>query len=210
MEFNEKLQQLRKREGLTQEQLAEALHVSRTAISKWESGRGLPGIDSLKAISKYFSVSLDDLLSGDALLGIAERESRAREKRLYERIYGFLDCAVFLLLILPLFASRIDGAIQEGSLLSLTSMSAYQKEFYWSFVVLELAMGAMLLFPKCGAAEKLKKKCDFGALSLLASACGTFLFVATRQPYAAAFTLIFLVIKALMHPKCARYDSYRP
>ena len=67
MEFNEKLQQLRKEKGLTQEQLAEELFVSRTAISKWESGRGYPGIDSLKAISMLFSVSVDDLLSGEEL-----------------------------------------------------------------------------------------------------------------------------------------------
>lgn len=46
LEFNEKLQELRKRKGLTQEEVAEALYVSRTAISKWESGRGYPGIDS--------------------------------------------------------------------------------------------------------------------------------------------------------------------
>ena len=60
MEFNEKLQGLRKNKGLTQEELAEALYVSRTAISKWESGRGYPSIDSLKDISKFFSVSIDD------------------------------------------------------------------------------------------------------------------------------------------------------
>ena len=56
MEFNEKLQELRKSRGLTQEELAEALFVSRTAISKWESGRGYPNLDSLKEISKYFSM----------------------------------------------------------------------------------------------------------------------------------------------------------
>ena len=55
MEFHEKLQELRKSRGLTQEELAEALFVSRTAISKWESGRGYPSIDSLKEISRYFS-----------------------------------------------------------------------------------------------------------------------------------------------------------
>lgn len=60
MEFCEKLQELRKKRGLTQEELAEQLYVSRTAISKWESGRGYPSIDSLKAIAKFFSVSLLD------------------------------------------------------------------------------------------------------------------------------------------------------
>ena len=45
MEFNEKIQELRKQKGLTQEELAEKLYVSRTAISKWESGRGYPRID---------------------------------------------------------------------------------------------------------------------------------------------------------------------
>ena len=59
MEFHEKLQQLRKQKNLTQEELAELLFVSRTAISKWESGRGLPNIDSLKAIYKVFSISID-------------------------------------------------------------------------------------------------------------------------------------------------------
>ena len=57
MEFNEKLKELRSSRGLTQEELAEALFVSRTAISKWESGRGYPSIDSLKEISSFFSVT---------------------------------------------------------------------------------------------------------------------------------------------------------
>ena len=48
-----KIKDLRTQKGLTQEELAEALYVSRTAISKWESGRGYPNIDSLKAISKF-------------------------------------------------------------------------------------------------------------------------------------------------------------
>ena len=50
MEFNEKLQKLRKEQKLTQEELAEKLFVSRTAISKWESGRVYPSIDCIRAL----------------------------------------------------------------------------------------------------------------------------------------------------------------
>ncbi len=57
MEFHEKLQELRKQRGMTQEELATALYVSRTAVSKWESGRGYPSIDSLKAISGNICLS---------------------------------------------------------------------------------------------------------------------------------------------------------
>lgn len=71
MEFHEKLQTLRKQRGLTQEELAESLYVSRTAISKWESGRGYPNIEPLNAIAAFFSVTIDALLSGDEVLTIA-------------------------------------------------------------------------------------------------------------------------------------------
>ena len=77
MEFNEKLKALRSSRGLTQEELAEALFVSRTAISKWESGRGYPSIDSLKGISTFFSVSIDELVSEEKLLSIAEKENKS-------------------------------------------------------------------------------------------------------------------------------------
>ena len=70
MEFHEKLQELRKSRGLAQKEFAELLYVPRTAISKWESGRGYPSIDSLKAIS----ASLDNMLSGEAILTIAEKQ----------------------------------------------------------------------------------------------------------------------------------------
>ncbi len=77
MEFNEKLKALRSSRGLTQEELAEALFVSRTAISKWESGRGYPSIDSLKGISTFFSVTIDELVSEEKLLSIAEKENKS-------------------------------------------------------------------------------------------------------------------------------------
>ena len=75
MEFHEKLQRLRKQKDLTQEELARELFVSRAAVSKWESGRGYPSIDSLRAIGAFFGISVDELLSGEALLTLEETES---------------------------------------------------------------------------------------------------------------------------------------
>ena len=57
MEFNKKLQELRKQKGITQEEVAEKLFVSRTAVSKRKSGKGYPDTDSLKAIANFFGVT---------------------------------------------------------------------------------------------------------------------------------------------------------
>lgn len=60
--LSERLYALRKERGLMQEELAEALGVSRQAISKWEMGTGVPTLENLIAISDYFNVSLDSLV----------------------------------------------------------------------------------------------------------------------------------------------------
>ena len=68
MEFKDKLQNLRKQMNMTQEQLASLLYISRTAVSKWETGRGYPNLDSLKEISKLFNVTINDLLSTEEIV----------------------------------------------------------------------------------------------------------------------------------------------
>lgn len=127
MELSEKLQELRKEKGLTQEELAEALFVSRTAISKWESGRGVPNIESLKAISKFFSVSIDELLSGEEILKIADEDNKQKEKHTRDLVFGLLDCSLIMFLFLPFFGQKGDEIIKEVSLLSLTGTPQYIK-----------------------------------------------------------------------------------
>ena len=116
MEFHEKLQELRKKRGLTQEELAEALFVSRTAISKWESGRGYPSIDSLKQIAGYFSVSIDDLLSGDKLLSIAEEENKSNIQNMCHWLIGIMDICAIALIVLPLYPDKVDGFVYSVNL----------------------------------------------------------------------------------------------
>lgn len=123
MEFNEKLQYLRKQHHWTQEQLAEKLYVSRTAVSKWETGKGCPNIESLKCISKLFSVSIDELLSGEELLERTETENRANVNRIYGVLYGALDFIVILFIFLPLFGKADGGYIRAVTLLENPDVS---------------------------------------------------------------------------------------
>ena len=62
MEFNNKLYDLRKKKGLSQEELAGRLNVSRQTVSKWEVGESAPDMENLVALSELFGVSLDELV----------------------------------------------------------------------------------------------------------------------------------------------------
>ena len=62
MNFSEKLKEIRKKEGLSQEQLAEKIGVSRQAITKWETGKGLPDVENMVIIGEIFKITLDELL----------------------------------------------------------------------------------------------------------------------------------------------------
>lgn len=196
MEFNEKLQELRKQKGLTQKELAESLYVSRTAISKWESGRGYPSIDSLKATAKLFGVTIDELLSGDELLTIAEEDSKQKEKHFRDLAFGLLDCSVAMFFFLPFFGQTENGTIQEVSLLSLTEIASYLRTAYFTMVIGIIGSGILALaLQNCRQTFWVRNK---SKISLLFNAVGALLFIISLQPYAAIFLFIFLIIKVLM------------
>ena len=196
MEFNKKLQELRKQNGLTQEELAEKLYVSRTAISKWESGRGYPNIESLKAIAKFFCVTVDELLSTDEVLTIAEEDSKRKEKHFRDLMYGLLDICIALLLFLPFFAEDADGIIQSVSLIALDGVQTYLKIAYLAVVIGTTVMGVLTLtLQNCQASIWVKSKT---AISLALGALLVLLFMISSQPYAAVFAFALLAIKALM------------
>ena len=86
MTFGEKLKSARKSAGLTQEQLAQKLLVSRQAITKWEAEKGMPDIENLKNISRILNVSIDYLLdSGEVIDLSVMREEIDLGKYTYSR-----------------------------------------------------------------------------------------------------------------------------
>jgi transcriptional regulator with XRE-family HTH domain len=196
MEFNQKLQELRKQKGLTQEELAEKLYVSRTAISKWESGRGYPNIESLKAISKFFSVTLDDLLSSEEVLTIAEEDNKLKEKHFRDLIYGLLDLCIAMLIFLPFFAEKTEEVVQSVSLIALCGVQPYLKIAYLAVVILMIVMGVLTLaLQNVKTAAWVKSKTT---ISLILGAIAVLVFIISSQPYAAVFAFALLAIKALM------------
>ena len=198
MELFEKLVELRKKKGLTQEELAKELYVSRTAISKWESGRGVPNIESLKAISKFFCVSIDELLSTDELLTIAQEDSKKRETRIRDLVFALLDLSMILFMFLPLFGQRGARVVYEISLVSL-DVYLYIKILYFGVVFEMVIFGVLTLaMQNCESEIFVKNK---HRLSILLSIIAVVLFTITLQPYASLFAFVFLAIKAPMLKK---------
>ena len=199
MELHEKLQGLRKGKGLTQEELAERLFVSRAAVSKWESGRGYPSIDSLKEIARFFSVSIDDLLCSTEIVVIAEQDSREKEARFCDLTYGLLDCSSAMLLFLPFFGQRSDGVIGSVPLLALSEVGWYVRLAYALVVAGLVGMGILTL-----ALQNYRGACWLRykhKASLLLNVAGVLLFVIGLQPYAAVFLFLFLMIKTYLRIK---------
>ena len=90
MEIGEKIRKLRTDAGMTQDDLASRLGVTRTAVSKWETGKGWPGVDSLKLIANECGVTIDALVSDEDV-----EQKRAVEHRRGLRYYwAAIACAL--------------------------------------------------------------------------------------------------------------------
>ena len=200
MELGEKLQQLRKSRGMTQEELAEALFVSRTAVSKWESGRGYPSIDSLKALSAFFSVSVDDLLSAEKLMDIAEKDTESKIRTVSGRLFGMVDLSAFLLIFLPLYPNPADGYVDSVNLLSFTGISPAIRGVYWALFLALILAGAVKIVLTELKAEKGQRTVT--AFSMGVGIPCVFLLALTKEAYAVVVAFLLLIGKTmLLFPK---------
>lgn len=196
MEFNEKLQELRKARGLTQEELAEALFVSRTAISKWESGRGYPSIDSLKQIANYFSISIDELLSGERLITIAENENRTNLKNMGNMLFGVVDIFSFIMIILPLYPNKIGDYIYSVNLFNYTQTAVFNLVIMWSFYLALILIGISKILLTQLNIEKGQKVIT--NISLVLGILAVLYLALTRDAYAITVVFVLLIIKVML------------
>ena len=122
MTFGEKLKQARKEAGLSQEQLAEKLSVSRSAIAKWETDKGMPDVNNLKVMSQLLNVSVDYLLDDEEKISFNEikeainledyeKSGKCRDKRDAVCLAKHQDASAIYALISKKKLSRSEGIL---------------------------------------------------------------------------------------------------
>lgn len=200
MELSEKIQKLRKENNLTQEQFADKIFVSRTAVSKWETGRGTPSIDSLQMIAKAFDIKLDDLLSGEEIVEIAKSENKERITRFSSFVEAIVNvCAIFAI-ILPLYKIEAGGFFYSTYVRNIDG---------WQGIAFGIISVAIVI---CGILEavllSLKKYKPQSMLKICASLINTLaiiLCILSLHPYPAIFFFVLLIIKGIITIKASRY-----
>lgn len=196
MDFNEKLQQLRKEKGLTQEQLAEILYVSRTAISKWESGRGYPCIESLKDISQFFNVSIDELLNAETLISLAKKENEHNIKKLCSLLIAILDIFVIILIIFPLYPHQQSDFITCVNLFQYTNTSLFNRIIYWILYLSIIMIGSIkCLFIQFNKENKLLYLTN---ASMLLSIINIIVLALTKETYALILIFLLFLLKTIL------------
>ena len=195
MEFCEKLQELRKNRTMTQEELAEALYVSRTAISKWESGRGYPSIDSLKEISRFFGVTIDELICADEMVSMAENEKREYIHKYVSLICSILDIFYAMLLFIPMFGNG-NSSSETVSVIGLNGINPYVRIAFIAMTVIVILNGiAGVIIANFNNEIWNRHRIVTGViLSILT----VIVFMAARQPYAGIVCFSFLTVKGFL------------
>ena len=193
MEFGEKIQKLRNQNKWTQEQLAEKLYVSRTAVSKWESGKGYPNIDSLKDIAKLFNKTIDELLSSEEIIDIAKKENTSNIKRANNLIYGLLDIISVLFIFLPIYAQKAENFVYSVSLISTNDISNIIKISYIVILFILSLIGISELIMNFVDNKKIQRIVN--VISLIVEIISILFFAISRQTYLTAIIFIILIIK---------------
>ena len=183
MIFSEKLYKLRKNKGLSQEQLAEQLLISRQAISKWESGTAMPESDKLLAISRFFDVSLDYLMKEEieeaALTNIGKSEwvqdnSKGQQVTYDTRgksgsLVGTIICITGILGLLiwgliTVFNPTASSQISESSAIHIDGNGIF---LILCVAAIVLGAGFLLKKPGNGAQNEKNKSCVFDTGSII-------------------------------------------
>ena len=112
MEFGSKLKELRAKKGVSQAKLAADIHISRSAVAKWENGLGLPNDESLKLLSEYFGVSIDELLPDKPTAETIVSKNKTIDQQ-WKAIVGLsIGCAIGLFVLAFIFIEPLRDSLE--------------------------------------------------------------------------------------------------
>ena len=112
MEFSEKLRELRMQKNISQAKLAADIHISRSAVAKWENGLGLPSDESLKLLADYFGVAVDELITNktNEEVLVSKNKTIDQQKKI---IIGFtVGCTIGLFILAFIFIEPLRNALE--------------------------------------------------------------------------------------------------
>ena len=193
MELSKKIKQIRNDNKLTQEQFAEKMLVSRTAVSKWENGTCYPSIDSLKYMSIIFNISLDKLLSSEEILEIAKTENQSNISKYNSLLFCLLDIVRIIFIFLPLYSHKTNDFIYSVSLLNSNDLGTTLKIVFMLIFIMFLILGIIELIFNFKGNNKLINK-----ISIFLDVTSIFVLLFTKQPYVIALMFVIFIIKTIM------------
>ena len=194
MELCNKIKKIRTDNKLTQEQFAEIMLVSRTAVSKWENGTCYPSIDSLKYMAKTFNVSLDKLLSSEEILEIVKIENQSNISKYNGLLFCLLDIVRIIFIFLPLYSYKINDFVYSVSLYNSNDLGLLLKIVFMLFFVLFFVLGIIELVLNYKGNNVLINK-----ISLIIDVISIFVILFTQQPYVIALMFVIFIIKIIMY-----------
>ena len=131
MKISQVLKDIRQQHQLTQEALAERLKVSRSAIARWESGKGIPDIGNLIAISREFNLSLDQLIKEDESLEKNVIEDSKAKKWHYLVIFYLFSALVEIAIFAYLHHIFMAGFLISTLFMLFYELRIFIKEKIW-------------------------------------------------------------------------------
>ena len=193
MELSKKIKQIRNDNKLTQEQFAEKMLVSRTAVSKWENGTCYPSIDSLKYMSKIFNVSLDKLLSSEEIMELAKTENQSNISKYNGLLFCLLDIVRIIFIFLPLYSHKTNHFVYSVSLFNSNDLGATLKIIFMLIFIVFLILGIIELILNYKENNGLINK-----ISLFIDVISIFILLFIKQPYVIALMFVIFIIKTIM------------
>lgn len=193
MELSKKIKQIRNDNKLTQEQFAEKMLVSRTAVSKWENGTCYPSIDSLKYMSQTFNISLDKLLSSEEIMELAKTENQSNISKYNGLLFCLLDIVRIIFIFLPLYSYKTNDFVYSVSLFNSNDLGSILKIIFMLIYIMFLILGIIeLIFNYKGNNGLINK------ISLFLDVISIFILLFTKQPYVIALMFLIFIIKIVM------------